>query len=250
MKSYVPFIILAIIVLAVGIVILQVIRRAQRFSESVFGTKSLAEGLNRQADLLAETPKSISGMTRIYEPQILEDFPEFNWQEFRQKAEQMLLTAFSAISSGQESQVKGSGDLKEKVLLRIRENKRQGIREVYEQVQIHNTEIARYERQRDSCVITLQSAVGHIYYEEQGGKVIRGDKERKTQTKYNTELMYVQNTELANADRAVGSVCPNCGAPIRGFGQKKCEYCGLAVTPVNIQVWAIQDFYEVNYNKV
>ena len=37
----------------------------------------------------AEMPKSVSAMTRLMEPQIMRDFPEFSWEEFKQKAENM-----------------------------------------------------------------------------------------------------------------------------------------------------------------
>ena len=39
--------------------------------------------------------------------------------------------------------------------------------------------------------------------------------------------------------------CPNCGAPIKNLGAMYCEYCGLAVTPINLKVWTLHKFYEV-----
>ena len=43
---------------------------------------------------------------------------------------------------------------------------------------------------------------------------------------------------------------PNCGAPVRSLGAKKCEYCGSYVEPVNIKVWKLQSFHEVDYNHI
>ncbi len=251
MKELIPFIIFAVILLVIIILILIIMKKVERFSRSIFGTKSLAEGLKNQADELAETPKSVSGMTRIYEPQLKKDFPEFNWKEFRDKTEQQLMLAFAVISEGEEHLIQGASEtLHNQLLTRIRENKRQQICERYEKVQIHNTEITRYEKRNGTCVLTLQSAVGHIHYKEKSGKLVEGNKERMTQTKYNTLLMYIQDAKMANLDKAVGVTCPNCGAPIVNLGEKSCEYCGTVVTPVNIQVWSIQSFHEVDYHRV
>lgn len=241
----------AMIALLVVILVVYIVKKVERLSTSLFGVKSLTEGLNAQADELAETPKSIAGMTRIYEPQLVKDFPEFNWKEFRDKAERMLLMAFAAISKGEETLVGGSAEgLREQVIAVIRENKRQQIKECYRDIQIHHTEITRYEKKNGTCVLVLQSAVGHIHYKEKDGKLIEGNKERREQTKYNIHLMYIQDAKKANLDKAMGATCPSCGAPISNLGEKKCEYCGSPVVPINIQVWSIQSFYEVDYHRV
>ena len=64
------------------------------------------------------------------------------------------------------------------------------------------------------------------------------------------ELMYIQNSEVVEFENAVGTTCPNCGAPIRKIGQMVCEFCGLAVTPINIKVWSLHKLTEVDYNHV
>ena len=243
--------IVAVIVLVIVLLVIYVIKKVEHLSTSLFGVKSLSEGLTMQAEELAETPKSVAGMTRIYEPQLVKDFPEFNWKEFRDKAERMLLMAFAAISKGEETFVGGSAEgLREQVIAVIQENKRQQIKEYYKDIQIHRTEITRYEKKNGTCVLVLQSAVGHIHYKEKDGKLIEGNKERKEQTRYNIYLMYVQDVKKANMDKAVGTTCPSCGAPVSGLGEKKCEYCGSQVVPINIQVWSIQSFREVDYHKV
>ena len=91
----------------------------------------------------------------------------------------------------------------------------------------------------------------HYHYKECGGKLLEGDRELLEQTKYNTELMYVQDYKAANLDRSVGMACPHCGAPVTMLGEnRRCEYCGSPVIPINIQVWTLQRFYEVDYHHV
>ena len=60
-------------------------------------------------------------------------------------------------------------------------------------------------------MITFQSAVGYLHYCEKAGKVLSGSKELTEQTRYNVQLMYIQNEKLAGMDNAVGTTCPNCG---------------------------------------
>lgn len=193
----------------------------RRLSQAAFGTDSLIEGLERQADELAATPKSVSGMTRIFEPQIQRDFPDFHLEQFKKQAEDALLAALQ----GNET-------------------------ERYEQVHIYQTEIANYIKSQGRCVITFQSAVSYFYYKEIDGKITAGNKERREQTKYNIEMAYIQDEKQAGADNAFGTTCPSCGAPVTNLGAMYCEYCGLAVTPVNHKVWSVLDCYEVDYHHV
>lgn len=78
---------------------------------------------------------------------------------------------------------------------RIEMNRSEGVREVYEQVTVHRTEIANYEKRDGKCT-TFQSAWGHLHYKEKDGKTIWGDAERLTQTKYNVEVLYIQDEKL------------------------------------------------------
>lgn len=205
----------------------------------------------RQADVLAETPKSVSGMTRIFAPQIERDFPEFSLEQFKNKVENLLVAALAAVTEGDVAMLQDvSEELRRQVENQIADNRRGKIRETYAQVRIHQTEVADYRKKNGTCVITFQSAVEHYHYKEKDGKLIWGEKERKQQTKYNTELLYIQDERLVDGGDAVGTTCPNCGAPIRQLGMMRCEYCGLAVTPVNLKVWKLHRFYEVDYHHV
>ena len=113
--------------------------------------------------------------------------------------------------------------------------------------------LLNYVKRDGRCVISIQSAVEYFYYKTASGKLISGDKEYKKQTRYNMELVYIQDIDMldnAGIGSAVGTTCPNCGAPVRSLGAKKCEYCGSYVEPVNIKVWKLQSFHEVDYNHI
>lgn len=215
-------------------------------SRSLFGTDSFLEGWNRQADVLAATPKSVSGMTRVFAPQIEEDFPDFNLAQFKNKAENMLVSALQAIDAENSSLLKeATEELTKQVENQIEKNRAEGVKETYERIHIHQTEITNYVKRDGTCMIVFQSAVEHMHYRTRDGKVIEGDAKRLTQTKYNVEVVYIQDEKLVKTDNAVGTTCPNCGAPIKKLGAMYCEYCGSAVTPINLKVWTLHKFYEV-----
>lgn len=252
MRSMAVVAIMIVVLAAAAYIVYQcVTAKVREFSRAAFGTDSLTEGLNRQADELAATPKSVSGMTKIYAPRIQKDFPDFNLEQFRNMAENMQISALMAISAEDIGLLKEStGEVQTQVKNRIADNQQSGIREVYERIRIHQTEITSYVKKQGTCMITFQSAVEYLFYKEKDGVLLEGDKNRLTQTKYNIELMYIQDAESAGDGNATGTTCPNCGAPITNLGAMYCEYCGLAVTAINIKVWSLHQFYEVKNQKL
>lgn len=255
MSTYeiIKLLILLLAIAAVAIAVLTVYRnitdKLKGLSRKLFGTSDFVEGFGRQADILSETPKSVSSMTRLMEPQIMRDFPEFSWEEFKAKAENTLTAALLAISANNPDRMMGeSEDIRRQVANIVADNRAAGISENYSDIKIHQTEITNYTKAKGKCVITIQSAVGYQYYRMQDGRCIAGHPTRKTQTKYNLELVYIQDAELTEYDNAVGTTCPNCGAPVKNLGAKFCEYCGSGITPINIKVWSLHKFYEVDYN--
>ena len=215
-------------------------------SKSLFGTDSFLEGWNRQADILAKTPKSVSGMTRVFAPQIERDFPDFDLSQFKHKVENMLVSALQAIDAEDVSILKEpTKEIKKQVENQIFQNQSEGVGETYEQIRIHQTEITDYVKRDGTCKIVFQSALEYLHYQTRDGKVIAGDAKRLTQTKYNVEVVYIQDEQLVKIDNAVGTTCPSCGAPVKKLGAMYCEYCGLAVIPLNLKVWTLHKYYEV-----
>lgn len=193
------------------------------------------------------TPKSVNAMTSIYLPRIEKDFPEFNYFEFKAKAENMMKSAFNAISTEDIACLKNaSPDLTAQVNNWIQSNRANSFRETFRDVEIHRTEIKNYKKDAGSCVITLQTSVGYIHYiTKTNGELVQGSEDRKFQTRYDIDLMYIQDvakTEMG--ERFVANNCPNCGAPITALGEKSCPYCGSAVQNINIRSWMINKLTE------
>ena len=96
--------------------------KIRQISREFFGTSSLIEGLKRQEALEDDTPKSVSGMTRVELPRIEKDFPEFHWPEWKQRCENQLKGYLEALEHRDLSYLgKVSVSLKDQVRLKIEE---------------------------------------------------------------------------------------------------------------------------------
>lgn len=181
---------------------------------------SIASDLSAMRDMmevqskeLVTTPKSVCGMTRILEPQIARDFPEFSWKEFCPDAHRMI-----------EEHLRSTGA---------------------KNIRFHRTEISAYRKEKGGCYITLQSALQYIPGPEEDAKRSKKVRGQPAQVRYNSELLYVQDEEAyGHSATASGVTCPHCGAPITVLGQKACEYCGSALTVINRHVWTLNRIYE------
>ena len=66
----------------------------------------------------------------------------------------------------------------------------------------------------------FQTSLQYRYYvTAETGELVRGSRDREKQTRYNTELVYIQDREKVQDERdlSLGINCPNCGAPIRAW---------------------------------
>lgn len=221
-------------------------------AREMYGTNSIVDALNQSQRTAQDEHKSVNSMTKTYLPQIMRDFPEFSYEQFKIKAEHALLSAFAAISNDNISLMRdASEEFKTKVRSLIEMNEANEVDEDYSDCVIHQTEINSYTKRAGICRIMLQSSLEyyHTVKRKSDGKVVQGNSDIKAQEKYNVELVYIQDKtkleKIAMGDNAVGSHCPNCGAPITVLGAKHCEYCGTEVTQINVLVWSINNFTKV-----
>ncbi len=158
--------------------------------------KAIGEG----EELSETTPKSLSAMTNLYLPQILRDFPEFNWEEMREMVEQAVKEYLGHVSD----------------------------------IRIHRTVVSGYQKHGGNSTVICETAAQYTC-EEQGG----GDKTDHTvQTACVTELVYTYDQDQ-NPETTASITCPNCGAPVRKLGVKQCEYCGSILKVDNLEVWKV-----------
>ena len=242
-------ILLLIVILAVFCGILYVRHKAKEFSRTIFGTEDLSDGIRQMKREYASTPKSVSGMTNLLLPKIVSDFPDFEYDEMKERAENTLTQYLRAVTQKNTAVLTdGNTELKQQLENHIQMLSIKGLWEHFDQIKIHRTEIHQYKKADGRCIITYQSALECFHYITDTSSVIEGSKEYKYQTKYNTDLIYIQDRNLLEneLDHALGINCPNCGAPLSSLGAKKCEYCGTPVIEINIHAWSFSDIKEMN----
>lgn len=223
-------------------------QKTRQFSRQVFGTDSLMEGFEQIEAEYAVTPKSVSAMTSLYLPKITRDFPEFSYDEMKEKAQNVLTSYLLAVNDFNPGRLtEGNSELKNKLEHTISILKNKDQREHFDSIKIHRTEISGYTKKSGRCIITMQTSVQYYHYiTDSSGKVVSGSKDVLFQSKYDTDLIYIQDRALVegNLGDAEGLNCPNCGAPITNLGSKFCEYCGTGVVTYNIHVWSFSDVRE------
>lgn len=222
-------------------------RDLQTASQIVYGTSDLSEALQRSANE-AEPIKSVSGMTSIYLPLIAEDFPEFNLEEFKNRTSTLLTSALVAITKEDISYlIHASDNLQESIHLRIHNNQISGIKESFTSIKIHKIEISRYKKTSGTCIITLQCSIEYLYTKYQNGNLIQGSDQKLDQSKYDLQLIYIQDLEKlgSSSGNVFNSIsCPNCGGNMTELGTKICAYCGSTLEEINIKAWEIDSFRE------
>lgn len=246
-------VILFVLVGGIAIAVFKIRSGLRSISKDVFGTDSIMDGLHQQKISLSETPRSLQAMTPIYIPKIEKDFPEFDYSAYKRKCESVLRSYFNAIEDKNADLLREevSENLKNSVRSIVYDLESKNYRQYYDNITIHQTEISRYIKNGSTVTIVFVSSVGYVAYCEDGnGKIIFGEKESKTQTIYETELVYVQDVQkIATSDSALGINCPNCGAPVTNLGNKFCEYCGAGLKEVNIRAWKFHSVREQTLEK-
>lgn len=223
--------------------------KAKSVSKEVFGTDDLSQIAASMRDQASNTPKSVSGMTSILLPQITRDFPEFQFEEMRSNANNVLTSYLNAVSTGKTTLAKVGLELQDQLRNQVEANDAQGLREHFDDIRIHRTEISQYKKAAGRCVVTFQSAVGYYhYFTDSENTVKKGSKEYHYQTRYNLELEYIQDQTLVENtnETGIGFHCPNCGAPLASLGTKICTYCGSGVTEINLKAWTFCHLEERN----
>ncbi len=223
-------------------------RKVRGFSQMAFGTADVMQGLRQIERESQVTPKSVSAATSICLPNIMRDFPDFHYDEMKRRAENVLTSFLRSIDEQDAALLtEGTDELRDKLQMKLDMLRESGTEEHYENIRIHRTEICAYQRDQGRCSVIFQSAVEYRHRTGKGGQVQGEGGSVLCQSRYNVELIYIQDRDLVEntADSGMAMNCPNCGAPLPGLGAKKCAYCDSPIVEFNIRTWNFSDVQEV-----
>lgn len=242
--TFIKLVIILVLVLAViglgyyGYIKLR--NKIRYFSQMLFGTSNLADGVRSIEMEEALTPKSVASATNLYLPTIMRDFPDFHYDEMKTRAENVLISFLRSVDAQNvELLTEGTEELKDSLRLRIQTLKNQEQKEHFQNIHIHRTEIHKYRKAKGRCSIVLQSSIEYIHFVEKDGEIVSGRNDRREQSRYNVEVIYIQDRDMIENldDAGLAMNCPNCGAPLPKLGAKKCMYCDSPVVEFNIRTW-------------
>lgn len=245
----ITILVLALAVVGGGFILYRrVSSRVRDFSRVAFGTDSLLEGFQKMEREEEITPKSVSAATSLYLPQILRDFPEFHYEEMKNRAENVLTGFLHAIdaSSMAALEEETTEELREKLEQRIEALRFDNREEHFQNIRIHRTEIKNYRKTKGRCSIVFQSSVQYNHFKKKDGSVVEGSADKLTQSRYNIEMIYIQDRDIVEkqTDAGLAMKCPSCGAPLPKLGAKKCLYCDTPIMEFNIKIWYFSDVEE------
>ena len=223
--------------------------KVRNFTKMAFGADTISESFDKMEREAEITPKSVSAATSLYLPRILQDFPEFHFEEMKNRAENVLVGFLQGIDSKSMSKLTASttSELREKLNMKINALDNENAEEHFRNIQIHRTEIKTYRKMKGRCSILFQSSVQYNHYKERDGQIISGKKDKLEQSRYNVEMIYIQDRDVVEnqADSGLAMNCPNCGAPLPKLGAKKCLYCDTPIVEFSIKIWHFSDVDEV-----
>ncbi|MCH5268948.1 MAG: zinc ribbon domain-containing protein [Lachnospiraceae bacterium] len=251
MKGIIILVLILLIVIGIAGTVFYVSYKLKRLYHTFFESDNISQSAKALRAEYASTPKSISAMTSIILPQIVSDFPDFNYDEMKSRSDMVLTEYIRGVSERRVGTLKdGNAELKQQLENKVEALKAQGLYERHEKFRIHRTEITQYRKEGGRCIITFQSSVEYMHYveSEDTHSLVEGSKDYMYQTRYNVDLIYIQNRDLVEKelDNALGVNCPNCGAPLKALGAKVCEYCGTPVVEINIHAWSFSAVMEVS----
>lgn len=224
-------VIIGIIVLLVGLYIFIVIK----LRKMGFHGLSLGSIKDEIEELNDVSPKQISGMTSVYLPQIINDFPDFNLNQMYLLAEKSIRSILNAIEN-KDIKILEDKDfnlINKKLKLQLEDLIKSDIIYSYDDIMFHKHAIKSYNYKDGVATLEITSSLEYYYKKIVDGKEETKSKKKK-QARYITKYVYIADRDAYEKDINVyGLNCPNCGAVVHSLKNKTCSYCK---TGLNIQV--------------
>ena len=227
---------IVVIIIIILLIIFYLWYKMKRFLKENFDAGNWREAFKNSEIKDETTPKSLSSMESIYESKIRRDFPSLNLNELRSEAENVILKTFNSIENKDNKVFKEAGQVRQFIINKIEDAKSTDTH--YSSCKVHRTVLNKYENKAGIATLTFQSSFEYV-------KRV-GNESHKIQSRMNTMFIYiVDDSKVSKREKTIGLNCPNCGAPLRGVGQRVCVYCGSGTEDIVKRTWVINNIAEV-----
>ena len=116
MKLIITLILILVIIGIILIAFFCIRKKVRDTSQALFGTPDIAQAAVQMKQEYATTPKSVSSMTSLLLPKISADFPDFEYNEMKDRANNVLVSFLRAITTKDENALsEGSRELKQQL---------------------------------------------------------------------------------------------------------------------------------------
>lgn len=193
--------------------------------------------------------KHVVGLSKLLEPRIIHDFPEFNKDLLFSLNEKNLRKIFNCIENQDISEINDDPDLiymMPQVKAKIEDMRSNQIHEKFDNIVFNRSAISSYTKEDGKATIKVSTSIG--YYYKTNKKSTKSFNDIMKQTRYTSEFVYVYDeAKIGVRQIAISIHCKNCGAPITNLRNSFCEYCMTPVQRINLRAWKMSSYKE-DYN--
>lgn len=210
--------------------------------ENINEIKNAAKNIKNLKDEEYTREKNVSGMTKLLEPEILNDFPEFNKDLLFSIIEKELRKVFNCLESKSISSLEDDPEsilILPKVKEQIEDMKSTNTSVRYDDIVFHRHAIKNYVKSQGIATVETSTTLEYYYNSNKENNNL------KKQTRYTCEFIYIYDETKFEDKKGYFTIsCPNCGAPIKGLKNQICEYCTTKVHPINLKLWKMSSYKE------
>ncbi len=185
---------------------------------------------------MEESPKSINGMESVLRPRLENDFPDMSLEELKSKNIDEVFAYFNAIENLDSKHFENSSNINDELKKAIAENRI--YKKKFSNIKIHKQAMSDYRVLNNISTIVFQLAIEYMLTDKDISIP------QKTQTRIETQWIFLPSEDNFDTDNLKSFNCPNCGAPISDLSNRICTYCSSATEIDFTKTWRLNSILE------
>ncbi len=233
------FLVLILIVagfLIAAYIIYLIIKAKIKTAMPSFDIDNISELANTNKNEMENTPKSINGMESVLRPRVEDDFPDMSLEELKAKNKDEVFAYFSAIENLNITHFEKYPNVNDIIRKKISENK--VYKKKFSNLKVHKQAMSDYRVLNNVNTISFQMAIEYMLSSEDTPEAV------KTQSRVETQWIWLPDEQNFNSENAKAFNCPNCGAPVSDLNNRVCIYCQTSVEVDFTKSWRLNSILE------